>query len=165
MEAHLDERLTKLLQVALDDRCPDGERIAALNAAGRAADAGKLASTLTRRPPQEFALAMEQHLELLQARIVEQDMKLAAAHSEIARLKARRTIGPEDGIDLDTVIRITGLSRATLYRRMAAAQFPPPRGSAGRMKLWERSEINNWKDLRDNGERHASQSDCDSCLE
>ena len=161
----MDDRLTKLLQIALDARCTDGERIAALNAAARTADAVRLASTLTKRPPQEFALAMEQQLELLQARINEQDHKLAAAHSEMVRLKAQRTLAPEDGIDLDTVIRITGLSRATLYRRMAAAQFPLPRGSAGRMKLWERDEINNWKYLKDNGASHASQSDWDSCLE
>ena len=163
----MDERLTKLLQIALDARCTDGERIAALNAAARATDAVTLAAKMTtpKRPPQEFALAMEQQLELLQARIIEQDHMLAAAHSEMARLKAQRTLTPDDGIDLDAVIRITGLSRATLYRRMAAAQFPLPRGSAGRMKLWERSEINNWKHLRDNGARHASQAACDSCLE
>jgi predicted DNA-binding transcriptional regulator AlpA len=163
----LDERLSKLLNVALDTRCTDGERIAALNAAARAADAVTLAATLAtpKRPPQQFALAMEQQLELLQAQVSEQSQKLASANAEIARLKGPRALAAEDGIDLNTVIQITGLSRATLYRRMAAAQFPLPCGSAGRMKLWERSEINNWKYLSDDAARHSSQDVCDSCLE
>ena len=146
----MDERLTKLLQVALDPRCTDGERIAALNAAARAADAVTLAATLAtpKRLPQGFALAMEQQLELLEARITEQDQELSAANAEIARLKAQRSLAPEDGIDLNTVMQLTGLSRATLYRRMAAAQFPLPCGSAGRLKLWERSEISNWNNHR-----------------
>ena len=163
----MNERLTKLLLVALDARCTDGERIAALNAAARAADAATLAATLAtpRRPPQHFTLAMEQQLELLQAQISEQDRKLASATAEIARLKVQRTLSPKDGIDLNTVIQITGLSRATLYRRMAAAQFPLPCGSAGRNKIWNRAEIDDWSIDRDEGVRHSSQAGCDSCLE
>jgi predicted DNA-binding transcriptional regulator AlpA len=45
---------------------------------------------------------------------------------------------------LPDVLRITGLSRPTLYRRIAAASFPPPVRLGGRTCGWARTELLSW---------------------
>jgi prophage regulatory protein len=42
------------------------------------------------------------------------------------------------------VQRITGLSRPTLYRRIAAARFPPPVHLGGRACGWPCAALNAW---------------------
>ncbi|WP_093180080.1 AlpA family transcriptional regulator [Variovorax sp. YR266] len=47
---------------------------------------------------------------------------------------------------LTEVIRITGLSRATLYRRIAEGKFPPPVHLGGRACGWSRGALQRWID-------------------
>lgn len=42
------------------------------------------------------------------------------------------------------VLRITGLSRPTLYRRIAAQRFPPPVHLGGRACGWHSAALQNW---------------------
>lgn len=42
------------------------------------------------------------------------------------------------------VVRITALSRATLYRRIAARRFPPPIHLGGRACGWTPGELQKW---------------------
>lgn len=44
------------------------------------------------------------------------------------------------------VLRITGLSRATLYRRIAAQRFPLPVHLGGRACGWSASDLKTWID-------------------
>ncbi|MDQ0568347.1 prophage regulatory protein [Variovorax paradoxus] len=44
------------------------------------------------------------------------------------------------------VIRITALSRATLYRRIAGGKFPPPVHLGGRACGWPRGALQHWID-------------------
>ncbi len=44
------------------------------------------------------------------------------------------------------VIRITALSRATLYRRIAGGKFPPPVHLGGRACGWPRGALQRWID-------------------
>lgn len=45
---------------------------------------------------------------------------------------------------LNTVLDLTGLSRATLYRKIAAGTFPPQHKLAERCCGWRESEVNIW---------------------
>lgn len=42
------------------------------------------------------------------------------------------------------VIRMTALTRATLYRRVAAGRFPPPVHLGGRVCAWPRAALQAW---------------------
>ena len=42
------------------------------------------------------------------------------------------------------VIRITALSRATVYRRIAEGKFPPPVHLGGRACRWPRAALQQW---------------------
>jgi len=42
------------------------------------------------------------------------------------------------------VLRITGLSRPTIYRRIAANRFPPPVHLGGRACGWHASAVQDW---------------------
>ena len=44
------------------------------------------------------------------------------------------------------VLRITALSRATLYRRIAGGKFPPPVHLGGRASGWPRAALQRWID-------------------
>jgi predicted DNA-binding transcriptional regulator AlpA len=44
------------------------------------------------------------------------------------------------------VVRITALSRATLYRRIAGGKFPPPVHLGGRACGWPRGALQRWID-------------------
>jgi predicted DNA-binding transcriptional regulator AlpA len=44
------------------------------------------------------------------------------------------------------VIRITALSRATVYRRIAEGKFPPPVHLGGRASGWPRAALQRWID-------------------
>lgn len=45
---------------------------------------------------------------------------------------------------LRDVIRITALSRSTVYRRIAEGRFPAPVHLGGRASGWEASELQEW---------------------
>lgn len=45
---------------------------------------------------------------------------------------------------LPDVMGRTKLSRATIYRKVAAGQFPPPTPISTRMVAWYESDINAW---------------------
>lgn len=45
---------------------------------------------------------------------------------------------------LGDVIRITALSRSSIYRRIAAGKFPPQVSLGGRAKGWRREALQAW---------------------
>lgn len=45
---------------------------------------------------------------------------------------------------LPDVLRITGLSRPTLYRRIAACRFPRPVHLGGRARGWAHAALQDW---------------------
>lgn len=49
---------------------------------------------------------------------------------------------------LRAVIRVTGLSRSTLYRLIAVAQFPRPVRLGPRAVAWRRTDVEAWSDAR-----------------
>lgn len=49
---------------------------------------------------------------------------------------------------LQTVIRVTGLSRSTLYRLMSDDQFPRPVRLGPRAVAWRRTDIDAWAEAR-----------------
>jgi len=145
----LNDRLAKLLQIAFDSRCSDGERIAASNAAARivgaeAIEALLAASARKANAESHFAFGLEQQLELLQSQISERDRALEAARAEIAQLKSGLARPVDDGLDLKAVIDMTGWSRATLYRRMADGRFPLPAATHGTRKFWSKNDLAEW---------------------
>lgn len=42
------------------------------------------------------------------------------------------------------VLRMTALSRSSLYRRIAAGNFPPPVSLGGKAKGWRREDLQQW---------------------
>ena len=51
---------------------------------------------------------------------------------------------------LRDVLRITALTRPTLYRRIAAGRFPPPLHLGGRVCAWSRAALQSWIDDPEN---------------
>lgn len=47
---------------------------------------------------------------------------------------------------LRDVIRISALSRSTIYRRIAEGRFPPPVTLGGRASGWPREQLQAWID-------------------
>ncbi len=62
---------------------------------------------------------------------------------------------PEKIIRLNAVKARCGLSRSTLYNRMAAGEFPRPVALGPRSVGWVESEINAWIAARINASRKA----------
>ncbi|MBT2334688.1 AlpA family phage regulatory protein [Variovorax paradoxus] len=63
----------------------------------------------------------------------------------------RRELGPQTvGVPaffrMADVVRITALSRTTVYRRIAGGKFPPPVHLGGRACGWPRAAIQRWID-------------------
>ncbi|MBL9066389.1 MAG: AlpA family phage regulatory protein [Sphingopyxis sp.] len=52
---------------------------------------------------------------------------------------------PDRFLRLNTVLDRTGLSRATLYRKIAAGTFPPQHKLAERCCGWRESEVAIWQ--------------------
>ncbi len=65
---------------------------------------------------------------------------------------------PEKIIRLQAVKARCGLSRSTLYNRMAAGEFPSPIALGARSVGWVESEINAWIAARINASRKPTQS-------
>ena len=49
---------------------------------------------------------------------------------------------------IGTVMRMTGLGRSTIYRLLAAEQFPQPVRLAKRVVAWRRTDLERWSDAR-----------------
>ena len=49
-----------------------------------------------------------------------------------------------DGICFNKIRNFTGLSRATLYRRMKSPGFPSPKAVKGQKFIWDFAEIADW---------------------
>jgi prophage regulatory protein len=49
---------------------------------------------------------------------------------------------------IDTVVRITGLGRSTIYRLMSVEQFPTPVRLTTRVVAWRRTDLERWSDAR-----------------
>jgi prophage regulatory protein len=45
---------------------------------------------------------------------------------------------------LPEVMRLTGLGRSTIYRLLAAGQFPPPVRLSVRAVGWRRTDVDHW---------------------
>lgn len=50
----------------------------------------------------------------------------------------------ENLVRIDTVIKRTGLSQRTIYRRMKEGDFPQNINIGGNVVVWLESEINQW---------------------
>ncbi len=66
---------------------------------------------------------------------------------------------------LPAVLRLTGLSRSTIYKLMAAGEFPPAHKITRRAVAWCSSEIDQWVDSRtsrksDDAQRWSSSPAC-----
>jgi prophage regulatory protein len=66
-------------------------------------------------------------------------------HSSHRRVDLSSAEGPEF-FRMHDVIRITALSRATLYRRIAEGKFPAPVHLGGRACGWPRAALQRWVD-------------------
>lgn len=51
---------------------------------------------------------------------------------------------PDALLRLQTVIALTGLSSATIYRRIAAEQFPEPKRNGVRCTRWRAGDVTAW---------------------
>jgi prophage regulatory protein len=49
---------------------------------------------------------------------------------------------------LPAVMRMTGLGRSTIYRMVAANQFPSPVRIATRAVAWRRADLDRWSESR-----------------
>lgn len=67
------------------------------------------------------------------------------SHSSHRRVDLSSVEGPEF-FRMHDVIRITALSRATLYRRIAEGKFPAPVHLGGRACGWPRAALQRWVD-------------------
>ncbi len=51
---------------------------------------------------------------------------------------------PTQLIDLRTIVSRTGMSRMTIYRRMAAGEFPKPMKLGERINRWREADLEAW---------------------
>jgi prophage regulatory protein len=58
---------------------------------------------------------------------------------------------------LRDVVRITALSRSTIYRRVAEGRFPAPVHLGGRASAWQRTSLQLWIDNPEGYRASASQ--------
>ena len=70
-------------------------------------------------------------------------------HSEPESMRANRSdASDEEFLRLPSVIRRTGLARSTIYRQVAAHQFPAPVKLARRAIGWRTSDVDDWSQKR-----------------
>ncbi|MDH6169998.1 prophage regulatory protein [Variovorax boronicumulans] len=65
-------------------------------------------------------------------------------HHVNARELVPQTVGAPAFFRMSDVIRITALSRATVYRRIAEGKFPPPIHIGVRTCRWPRAALQQW---------------------
>ena len=65
----------------------------------------------------------------------------------VTETNGRATIKPAPGrcLSIKDVQHETSLSRATIYRRIAAQTFPSPRSTGGGRVVWIERDIEAWK--------------------
>lgn len=51
-------------------------------------------------------------------------------------------------VRMPTVMRLTGLGRSTIYRMVAAREFPSPVRLGPRAVAWRRSDLDQWSESR-----------------
>ncbi len=56
---------------------------------------------------------------------------------------------PTQLIDLRTIVSRTGMSRMTIYRRMAAGEFPKPMKLGERINRWREADLEAWITARE----------------
>ncbi len=49
---------------------------------------------------------------------------------------------------IDSVVRMTGLGRSTIYRLMSVEKFPAPVRLTTRVVAWRRTDLERWSDAR-----------------
>ncbi len=67
-----------------------------------------------------------------------------ALHAQIEPVALAHASPAPAFLRIADVVRITALSRATLYRRIAARRFPPPVHLGGRACGWTPGELQKW---------------------
>jgi prophage regulatory protein len=55
-------------------------------------------------------------------------------------------VSPALLLRIDTVVRVVGLGRSTIYRMVASADFPPPVRLTNRVVAWRRSDLEKWSE-------------------
>ncbi|NLC61095.1 MAG: AlpA family transcriptional regulator [Gammaproteobacteria bacterium] len=65
-----------------------------------------------------------------------------------ATAAAPTTDAPPRFLRLPEVVRITGLSKATIYRQVKAGEFPGQRKIGARASAWLSSEVDAWMAAR-----------------
>ncbi|WP_088283041.1 AlpA family transcriptional regulator [Ideonella sp. A 288] len=63
-----------------------------------------------------------------------------------AATAAAVNILPQQHLRMSAVVRLTGLGRSTIYRLIAAKQFPSPVRLAGRAVGWRRADLDRWSE-------------------
>lgn len=94
----------------------------------------------------ELAEQLAENAMLLPRTIVVEGSNVVAANDEqTAPLPASEPIHNETrSLRLPEVVRRLGVSRPTIYRMIAAGQFPKPRKLGGRVSVWSSSELDDW---------------------
>ena len=67
-----------------------------------------------------------------------------AAYSQIKFDVRKERLMTDRMLHIEEVMEMTGLSRATIYRKMRKGQFPKPLKLGDRAVRWRQSEIEAW---------------------
>jgi prophage regulatory protein len=68
-----------------------------------------------------------------------------AAQRRIAEQAEARRVAEDPLLSRPLVEAETGLSRATIFRRVKAGTFPPPKDFGPQLKRWPKSHVEAWK--------------------
>jgi prophage regulatory protein len=88
--------------------------------------------------------SLRSYSRLVDDAIGEPDMQTRPQPASALHIDASAAIFLRIGV----VVRLTGLGRSTIYRLMAAEQFPPPVRLAKRVVAWRRTDLERWSDTR-----------------
>jgi len=73
---------------------------------------------------------------------------MQSIHSPARPNRATQTIQalhiPEALLKIQTVVAVTGLSESTIYRKVAAGEFPAPVKDGPRCTRWVAGKVQNW---------------------
>lgn len=88
-----------------------------------------------------------------QKRLVTLIAKTAVAEYVAATSAATKTPSLDRIVRLSEVVKMTGLCRSTIYRRMSEGGFPKPISLGARSVGWKESQITNWLNERLAGDK------------
>lgn len=88
-----------------------------------------------------------------QKRLVTQIARTAVAEYVAATSAAPRDPSVDRIVRLSEVVKITGLCRSTIYRRMDEGSFPKSMSLGARSVGWKESQITTWFNERQAGDR------------